>query len=138
LIDKLVQVYKELKQVGKKMDSASKFIDFFVHDILDYSVLMNNSKAFRAENEVFDIREGIKQISRVHEDSLALKKIDFKQYFVGFNENGKNQYLVKTDIKRMQQVLLNLVSNAIKFTPPQGKVVVLVEKLKADQIMESD
>ena len=138
MIDKLMQVYKELKQVGKKMDSASKFIDFFVHDILDYSVLMNNSKAFRAENEVFDIREGIKQISRVHEDSLALKKIDFKQYFIGFNENGKNQYLVKTDIKRMQQVLLNLVSNAIKFTPPQGKVVVLVEKLKADQIMESD
>jgi hypothetical protein len=60
LIDKLVQVYKELKKVGKKMDSASKFIDLFVHDILDYSVLMNNSKAFRAENEVFDIREGIK------------------------------------------------------------------------------
>ena len=90
MIDKLVQVYKELKQVAKKMDSASKFIDFFVHDILDYSVLMNNSKAFRAENEVFDIREGIKQISRVHEDSLALKKIDFKQYFIGFNENGKN------------------------------------------------
>ena len=60
MIDKLVQVYKELKKVGKKMDSASKFIDLFVHDILDYSVLMNNSKAFRAENEVFDIREGIK------------------------------------------------------------------------------
>ena len=83
-----MELYKELKTVGKKMESASKFIDFFVHDILDYSVLMNNSKAFRAENEVFDIREGIKQISRVHEDSLALKNIDFKQYFIGFNENG--------------------------------------------------
>jgi hypothetical protein len=55
------------------MNSASKFIDFFVHDILDYSILMNNSAAFKPENEVFDIREGIKQIARVHEDSLALK-----------------------------------------------------------------
>jgi signal transduction histidine kinase len=26
----------------------------------------------------------------VHEDSIALKKIDFQQYFIGFNENGKN------------------------------------------------
>jgi signal transduction histidine kinase len=45
---------------------------------------------------------------------------------------------VKTDIKRMQQVLLNLLSNAIKFTPSEGRVVVLVEKLKAEQILETD
>ena len=38
------------------MNSASKFIDCFVHDILDYSVLINNSKAFKPDNEVFDIR----------------------------------------------------------------------------------
>ena len=45
---------------------------------------------------------------------------------------------MKTDIKRMQQVLLNLVSNAIKFTPKEGKIVILVEKLKSEQIEEND
>jgi signal transduction histidine kinase len=38
----------------------------------------------------------------------------------------------------MQQVLLNLVSNAIKFTPKEGKIVILVEKLKSEQIEEND
>lgn len=36
----------------------------------------------------------------------------------------ENELLIKSDIKRFQQVLLNLFSNAVKFTDRFGKIVI--------------
>jgi signal transduction histidine kinase len=58
-------------------------------------------------------------------DKIEMKAIDIQHHFKCFDE----RYMVKTDIKRMQQVLLNLLSNAIKFTDRRGKIQVIVEKL---------
>ena len=35
-------------------------------------------------------------------------------------------------MKRMQQVLLNLYSNAIKFTQKKGKIVIIIEKISVN------
>ena len=35
----LNMIYEGLMECGKKIVSATKFIDFFVHDMLDYSIL---------------------------------------------------------------------------------------------------
>ena len=47
--------------------------------------------------------------------------------------NFYDDYLLKTDIKRLQQVLLNLVSNSIKFTPKAGRILIMIEKLEDRQ-----
>ena len=39
------------------MTSATKFIDFFVHDILDYTILNKDQKNFIKDQTIFDIRE---------------------------------------------------------------------------------
>ena len=44
------------------MTSAAKFIDFFVHDILDYSILNKEEKVFTKALGIFDIREAINEI----------------------------------------------------------------------------
>ena len=38
-----------------KISSATKFIDFFVHDILDYTLLNEKEENFMANNTVFNI-----------------------------------------------------------------------------------
>ena len=39
MIDKLTNILLGIKTSSKKMFSATKFIDYFVHDILDYTIL---------------------------------------------------------------------------------------------------
>ena len=44
----LQSVYNKFSCSSKKMIAAAKFIDFFVHDILDYTILKKESKKFVA------------------------------------------------------------------------------------------
>jgi signal transduction histidine kinase len=39
IVDKLDTIHEGIQGSGQKMFSATKFIDFFVHDILDYTIL---------------------------------------------------------------------------------------------------
>ena len=61
----LIRIYTGLRKCGKKMTEAAQFLDFFVHDILDFTVLNKDLKNFNAENTIFDIREAIKQIINI-------------------------------------------------------------------------
>jgi two-component system OmpR family sensor kinase len=36
---------------------------------------------------------------------------------------------MKTDMKRLQQVILNLFSNAVKFTGRNGEILIIIEKV---------
>lgn len=56
---KLKQIYTGISKCGRKLKSAAKFIDFFVHDILDYTILMKKESNFSKNNKVFDIKEAV-------------------------------------------------------------------------------
>ena len=83
---------------GRKIVSATQFIDFFVHDILDFSVLSKDDANFTPNNSVFDVREAIQHIINIQEDKTNMKSIQVRKLFVGFE--NKN-YIVKTDLKRI-------------------------------------
>ena len=58
------------------MFSATKFIDFFVHDILDYTILNKQEKNFTKNSSILDIREAIKELSDIMLDKIEMKTID--------------------------------------------------------------
>ena len=55
------------------MSSACKFVDFFVHDILDYTLLNKESKNFMKDKKTFDVSEAIKEITDILNDKSLLK-----------------------------------------------------------------
>lgn len=61
----LIHIYKSLLKSGKKITCASKFIDFFVHDILDYTLLSKDSNNFTKNFTVFNIHEAVKEIIEI-------------------------------------------------------------------------
>ena len=69
----MISIYDGFNQSGKKITQASKFIDFFVHDILDYTLLNKNSVGFIKHMEVFDINKCIKEICMIMQDKANMK-----------------------------------------------------------------
>ena len=53
-----------------------------------------------------------------------MKTLQVDVHFVGFENESYNVF---SDQKRIQQVFLNILSNAVKFTDRDGKIMILVE-----------
>ncbi|CAI6052450.1 PAS domain S-box protein [Cohnella sp. JJ-181] len=98
-----------------------------INDILDLSKI----EAGRSELQelTFDLRNCIKDCL-----SVVSAKADEKQLELSYSIQHDVPDFIHADPDRLKQVLLNLLGNAVKFTPG-GKVSVSVKKAKGDQAM---
>ena len=58
----LLEIYDKISRSSHKMASATKFIDFFVHDILDYTILNKNETKFNKNITMFDVTQAVNEI----------------------------------------------------------------------------
>lgn len=58
-------IHEGLNTCTKKIVSASKFIDYFVHDMLDYTILNKEEKNFTKTLEKFNIKNSINEIIEI-------------------------------------------------------------------------
>lgn len=71
--ERLELVCEGLETNSTKITSSAKFVDYFVHDMLDYTILTNESSKFIKIISKFDIRNAIKEIYEILEDKARLK-----------------------------------------------------------------
>ncbi|WP_142687247.1 ATP-binding protein [Chitinophaga polysaccharea] len=104
------------KELVTSMDSAANMLVQVVNDVLDFSKLEHDYMSLTLQPFVlYQVFNEVMNIMRIQ----ALKKnLEFNVTFEG-NRNGQ----ANGDVFRLRQVLLNLVSNAIKYTD-KGTVTV--------------
>ncbi len=79
--------------------------------------------------------EPVDMVLLVHETENMLQSMAKKYDVTLFCKNlPQNHLVVNADPKRIRQVLNNLVSNAIKFNRPSGKVEIMIETDGEDQL----
>ena len=85
-------------------------------------MLNKDETEFHKNIENFNIREAVDEILVIQNDKVKMKDIQVSTQYLGFD-----QFKIKTDQKRFQQVFLNIYANAIKFTDRGGKIFIRIE-----------
>ena len=67
------------------MSSATKFIDFFVHDILDYTILNKDETNFNKNISIFSAKDTVEEIIETLKDKVEMKNINLQTQFTGFD-----------------------------------------------------
>jgi dihydroneopterin aldolase len=93
-------MFRAMKSCGTKITSACNFIDFFVHDVLDYTMLYKNAKNFVKNMELFDVKEAVQDIVQILEDKMNLRDIGCKLTLHDFGD-ADHSTIVKSDQKRL-------------------------------------
>ena len=109
---------KKIKNYLKIIDSSSNTLLTIINDILDISKI--ESGKIKIENIDFPSNELFYTL-KLFESRAKEKNLIYK---IRFSNLPKYLY---GDIHRIRQVISNLVSNAIKFTPPKKKVEIYIK-----------
>lgn len=110
----------------KKISLSSQHLLGLINDVLDMSKIESGKMTLNKdtmslpdllENVVTILQPGMK--AREHQFSVSLKNIRHERFYC--------------DALRLRQVFINILSNAIKFTPDRGKISFIVEELETRQ-----
>lgn len=112
------------KQYVEIIKNSGNSLLSIIKDILDYSKI--ESGKIEIQEEVFDPLAEIKEQIQILSGLAKKKKIQLNLSHSSTDSEG----MVKADRVKINQVILNLVGNAIKFTPEGGEVKVSIKIAK--------
>lgn len=110
----------DLSDIAKRLENSGERLRNVVDDVLDFSRIEHEGVPI--EISQIDFNECVRKIVENYSSQANGKGLDLI-----FNPFTQTEYTVLTDQFRIQQVLGNLISNAIKFTDA-GSVTVSVKR----------
>jgi signal transduction histidine kinase len=104
-----------------KMDKQINKLTELIYDLLNVSKIQAGRMEFR--EEVFDFDAAVKEVIAVLQQSETKHMIQIR---------GATKKKIRGDEERLGQVLNNLISNAIKYSPKADKIVVNLKAKKEE------
>lgn len=118
---------EELREYLAKIKGSSHHLLALINDVLEMSRI--ESGKMELELVPVNLKKTISDVYTLFETQMAEKHIEFIVDVEDIKNCG-----VYCDRNRLNRVLLNLVSNAYKFTPENGKVSVVAKELTSDKL----
>ena len=109
-----------LKGYLEKIGSSARYLLTIINDILDMSRIESGRMSFR--NEEFSFTSFVYQINSLIDGQCKDKGLTYDCQLKG--DIGK--YYIGDDTK-LEQILINILGNAVKFTDKGGKVTLIIE-----------
>jgi signal transduction histidine kinase len=111
--------FNKLKNILHLIHTSSKFSLQLLNDILDYS---------KIESGTLDLQKIKVSYTRFLKQSVSQNEILSTQKNISIKLNVPgNDLIFEFDPRRLEQVLNNLISNAIKFSYPGGEITISVK-----------
>ncbi len=109
----------KVKECLRKISVSSKHLLSLINDVLDMSKIESGRMTLNRDR--ISLKETVESLVSIVQPQVKAKKQNFDVFIQEIqNEN------VYADNVRLNQVLMNLLSNALKFTPAEGSITVTV------------
>ena len=122
--------YKDRKKMNEHLDiivDETDRLTVLVNDILDLSKMQSNADTLKLEK--FNLAEEIKSIINRYQIIKETEKYTF-------NVEMPEEIWIKADKKKINQVIYNLINNAINYTGDDKLVTIRVTKQKRNYLVE--
>ncbi len=132
--NKALETDDELADGIEAISASATSLTQLISDLLDLSRIQRG--VLRLERAPFDVNLAVQNAVRAVKQSAGARHIELRV------ELEENLPLTIADSQRIQQVLWNLLSNALKFTPESGTVTIrsklLDDNLKREEARDGD
>lgn len=120
---------KDQKEYALTIQDSGEALMALLNDILDFEKI--ESGKLELERADFDLPRLVRGVQTLMNGHANSKGVDLK-----LELDSKVPSFVTGDSTRLRQILLNLVNNAIKFTPAKGTVYIRINDLTPDDKLQ--
>jgi len=106
----------------QKIGISARFLLSLINDILDMSRI--ESGRMGLQNESFNFEEMVNGINTILYEQCRDNGLEYECVLKSYTEEAYDG-----DVTKLQQVLINLLGNAVKFTPRGGKIHFMIEQI---------
>ena len=126
LMEHSIENPKEMKEYLHQIEQSSKHMLELLNDLLDMSRIETGKIVIRnAPVQMIDLIDEIESMIRMQ------TKEKVQTFSVSF-ENIEHNDLI-TDSLRLQRILMNVLSNSVKYTPENGKVALKIKEISNNE-----